>query len=347
MANNLGHPNRSCVSCKKRKVKCDRKTPSCAACLKSKHRCHYTSYSPPEDSLVSVPENEEIRQQQLIQNSRMMSDVKLQPPTIIKQSYMLPQQCQPQSSAYINRNLFDSPLQPTSPVSIDNYTLPMRSTITLTYNWNGLLQIMEPTLIPYLQSFTKGAGPALPINGFVNVIQLQNWICEKFIALSQEWKGDSNDQLYVLDPEERLKLRPITDFNQSLQQGSFPERQQFEVTIDRAEYISDEQIQIRDFKTFDDSNSMDIFLNKIYAFVRRFLKDVPWVRENFPLNFRRAPLNTIDFDPCDGLFEVTVEVRKNQSPLFYSQQQNRTIFPINNDMYESQNDVTVKGRFVF
>ncbi|CAG8573180.1 7832_t:CDS:2, partial [Ambispora gerdemannii] len=43
----LGNPNRSCSSCKKRKVKCDRKTPSCSACIKSKNRCLYTSYSPP------------------------------------------------------------------------------------------------------------------------------------------------------------------------------------------------------------------------------------------------------------------------------------------------------------
>ncbi|CAG8540451.1 95_t:CDS:2 [Ambispora leptoticha] len=43
----LGSPNRSCSSCKKRKVKCDRKTPSCSACIKSKNRCLYTSYSPP------------------------------------------------------------------------------------------------------------------------------------------------------------------------------------------------------------------------------------------------------------------------------------------------------------
>jgi len=47
MSATLGHPNRSCASCKKRKVKCDRKTPSCTAYQKSKHRCHYTSYSPP------------------------------------------------------------------------------------------------------------------------------------------------------------------------------------------------------------------------------------------------------------------------------------------------------------
>ncbi|CAG8714855.1 320_t:CDS:2, partial [Acaulospora morrowiae] len=46
MTATLGQPNRSCASCKKRKVKCDRKTPSCSACQKSKHHCHYTSYSP-------------------------------------------------------------------------------------------------------------------------------------------------------------------------------------------------------------------------------------------------------------------------------------------------------------
>jgi len=46
MATALCYPNRSCMSCKRRKVKCDRKTPSCTACTKSKHSCQYTSYSP-------------------------------------------------------------------------------------------------------------------------------------------------------------------------------------------------------------------------------------------------------------------------------------------------------------
>jgi hypothetical protein len=47
VGNTLGAPNRSCQSCKRRKVKCDRRTPSCQACVKSKLRCYYTSYSPP------------------------------------------------------------------------------------------------------------------------------------------------------------------------------------------------------------------------------------------------------------------------------------------------------------
>ena|ERR1043166_1749735 len=62
MSATLGHPNRSCVSCKKRKVKCDRKTPSCTACQKSKHRCHYSSYSPPVlTEELQQPEDEGIK----------------------------------------------------------------------------------------------------------------------------------------------------------------------------------------------------------------------------------------------------------------------------------------------
>jgi hypothetical protein len=64
MSATLGHPNRSCASCKKRKVKCDRKTPSCTACQKSKHRCQYTSYSPPvftEEPQQQHNEDEEIK----------------------------------------------------------------------------------------------------------------------------------------------------------------------------------------------------------------------------------------------------------------------------------------------
>ncbi|CAG8786824.1 29055_t:CDS:2 [Gigaspora margarita] len=390
MANNLGHPNRSCVSCKKRKVKCDRKTPSCAACLKSKHRCQYTSYSPPEEPLPSVQDEETMRQQHWIQNQRMNQELKLQPMVIkneydyfndnsllgmnienlvpnsqyapiryqpqqlaqlqqnlAQQPYILQQQCQqiPQSSPLMNRNIYNSVIQPVSPV-IDNNNC-MRATITLNYNLNGLAQMAQqmtdPLMIQYLQSVTKGAGPSLPPNGFVNVSQLQVnvsqlqfWIYEKILALSQEWICDP-EQPYVFDPEEKLKLRLIDE-----QQGQFSYviRQQFDVVIDRAEYNSGDGFdhQNGDYKPFDDLNqydddrhsensnrssidldSTDIFLQKIYAFVRKFMKDVPWLRENF---------------------------LKNHSPFLYSPQQNRPSYPVNNDMYDSQNDI-VKGRLCF
>ncbi|CAG8530134.1 hypothetical protein C2G38_2034780 [Gigaspora rosea] len=409
MANNLGHPNRSCVSCKKRKVKCDRKTPSCAACLKSKHRCQYTSYSPPEEPLPSVQEEETMRQQHWIQNQRMNQEVKLQPMVIkneydyfndnslvgmnfenlvpnsqyspmryqpqqlaqlqqnlVQQPYILQQQqCQQiqQSSPLMNRNIYNNPvMQPVSPVvSIDNNS--MRATITLNYNMTGLAQMaqlmMDPLLIQYLQSVTKGGGPILPPNGFVNVTQLQIWIYEKILALSQEWICDP-EQPYVVDPEEKLKLRLIDE------QGQFAYgviRQQFDVVIDRAEY-GDFDHQTGDYKPFDDLNQYDddrhsensnqssidldpsdIFLQKIYAFVRKFMKDVPWLRENFLLSIRDYNnYNTIN---CDGVIsDVAVEIRKNQSPLLYSQQQNRPSFPVNNDIYDSQNDI-VKGRLCF
>ncbi|CAG8480289.1 10031_t:CDS:2 [Cetraspora pellucida] len=116
MSNNLGHPNRSCVSCKKRKVKCDRKTPSCAACLKSKHRCYYTSYSPPEEALTNIPEDEAIkaiRQQQWIQNQRMNSEVKLQP-TIVKNEYDLGSA----NGSFLNDSSILS-------LNVDNSTVPM------------------------------------------------------------------------------------------------------------------------------------------------------------------------------------------------------------------------------
>ena len=59
MATTLGNPNRSCVSCKKRKVKCDRKVPACTSCAKSKLRCCYTSYSPPAFAEASMPVSDE------------------------------------------------------------------------------------------------------------------------------------------------------------------------------------------------------------------------------------------------------------------------------------------------
>ncbi|CAG8740457.1 4661_t:CDS:1, partial [Dentiscutata heterogama] len=75
---------------------------------------------------------------------------------------------------------------------------------------NGLLQVMGPAFVPLFQSVTKGSGPPIPPNGFVNVQQLQCWIHEKLLALSQEWIGDI-EQPYIFDPEEKLKLRLIDE----------------------------------------------------------------------------------------------------------------------------------------
>ncbi|KAF0512244.1 Ubiquinone biosynthesis O-methyltransferase [Gigaspora margarita] len=132
MPNNLGHPNRSCVSCKERKVKCDKKIPSCAVCLKSKHRCQYTSYSPPEEPLPSVQEEETMRQQHWIQNQRMNQEAKLQPMVIRNEydyfnensllgmnienplnlatnSQYTPKRYQPQQLAQLQQNLVQQP----------------------------------------------------------------------------------------------------------------------------------------------------------------------------------------------------------------------------------------------
>ncbi|CAG8476938.1 12193_t:CDS:2 [Dentiscutata erythropus] len=390
MTNNLGHPNRSC----------------------SKHRCQYTSYSPPEEPLPSVPEDDTMRQHWIQNNQRMNQDVKLQPTVIkneydflndnsilgmnidnsampllvsgpqyapvryqqqqlaqlqqnlVQPSYMLPQQCQqiPQSSI-INRNIYNSVMQPMQsvPSVSDNY---MRGTITLNYNLNGLLQVMGPAYATILQSVTKGTGPVIPPTGFSSVQQLQYWIREKILALSQEWIGDI-EQPYVFDPEEKLKLRLIDDEQQGqYSYDSYVLRHQFDVIIDRAEYSGDNfDPQTGDYKPFDDLNQYDdddrfsgnsnrssididpsdIFLQKLYAFVRKFMKDVPWLRENFMMSICR------DYDTVSdgGISDVAVEIRKNQSsPLLYSQQQNRQTFAMNNDIYDSQSDI-VKGRLCF
>ncbi|CAG8463050.1 7687_t:CDS:2 [Racocetra fulgida] len=373
MSSNLGHPNRSCVSCKKRKVKCDRKTPSCAACVKSKHRCYYTSYSPPEDTLATVPEDEAIkaiRQQHWIQTQRMNSQ-----PTVVKNEYDLGST----NGSFLNDSSFlglnvENPTVPIALVSSTQYVptrFPTPQLAQIPTSPNSVQQsyilpqqrqqistqssplINQNTLTSFLQPASPGTGPMIPPNGFANVSQLQLWIHEKIIALSQEWRGEA-DQSYVLDPDERLKLRMV-DYEQ---QGQFyVAQQQFDVEIERSEYTSGNNFdqQTGDFKPYNDLNQyddddrhsgnsnpssididpMDTFLHKIYAFVRKFMRDVPWLRDNFMLNFNIT---------CDGvLSDVAVEIRRNQPSLFYPQQNRQQLFSVQNDIYESQNDI-VKGR---
>ncbi|CAG8526896.1 28315_t:CDS:2 [Racocetra persica] len=350
------------------------------ACVKSKHRCYYTSYSPPEDTLATVPEDEAIkaiRQQHWIQTQRMNSQ-----PTVVKNEYDLGST----NGSFLNDGSFlglnvESPtvpialvsgtqyvptrfqtpqlaqIPPTSPNSVQqSYMVPQQRQQIST---QSSPLINQNTLTSFLQPASPGAGPMIPPSGFATVTQLQLWIYEKIIALSQEWRGEA-DQSYVLDPDERLKLRMV-DYEQ---QGQFyVAQQQFDVEIECSEYTS---VNTGDFKPYNDLNQyddddrhsgnsnpssididpMDTFLHKIYAFVRKFMRDVPWLRDNFMLNFRRTPSIAMDYDiTCDGvLSDVAVEIRRNQPSLFYPQQQNRQqLFSVQNDIYESQNDI-VKGR---
>lgn len=432
MSATLGHPNRSCASCKKRKVKCDRKTPSCTACQKSKHRCQYTSYSPPvfNEEPQQHNEDEEIKAiKQKIEEldnaarlrwehfQKMMSAC--QPTISSKDEFANPsasyfvddedpiynlnlnnpviptstgsqylQQGSPQSLHLSPQNQLQVPAQQqpsvsyilpspqyqrppnsaaTSPfvqtqnivIPSTNYSPYMSGTIVLNYNLNAMRPFLGRTIAPLLQSMTGGQGPQVPTTGFNDVGQLQNWLREKF--LSQEWTEEM-ESFSVIDPEERFELRPI--FEEPNQQH-FSARQKFEVVLHRVEFASSpSSVHGGDFQNFDydDKHSMemenltnysdagsnrssiadfdptDIFLNKIYAFVRRFIRNLPWLRENFLANWRRSPMDTFnDGVFSDGVFsDVVVEVRKISS---YSPYQDLKLVQNNEEL--------IKGRLFF
>ena len=86
----------------------------------------------------------------------------------------------------------------------------------------------------------------------------------------------------------------------------------------------------------EDFDPTDIFLNKIYAFVRRFTRNVPWLRENFLTN--RAIPSSMGLDTFnDGVFsDVVVEVRKISS---YAPYQDLKLVQNNHEL--------IKGRLFF
>jgi hypothetical protein len=408
MSATLGHPNRSCASCKKRKVKCDRKTPSCSACQKSKHRCQYTSYSPPvfteepqqpdedegikaiKQKIEELDNNTKLRWDHLqkimsaayqqptmtskddfanpssvpyynVDEDEVIYNLNLNNPVIptstgngsqFLQQGSPPQQLQlspqplslqvpTQQPPYILTQQYQQRPNPTSPfvqpqnivIPPGNYSPYMSGTIVLNYNLNSMRPFLGRTIAPILQSMTGGQGPAIPSTGFNDVGQLQNWLREKF--LSQDWTEEM-ESYSVVDPEERFELRPIFE---EVNQHHFSVRQKFEVILHRVEFASSpSSVHGGDFQTYDyeDKHSMemenltnysetgsnrssvtdldptDIFLNKIYAFVRRFIRNLPWLRENFLANWKRtsSPLDTFN----DGVFsDVVVEVRKISS----------------------------------
>ncbi|RIA94583.1 hypothetical protein C1645_817744 [Glomus cerebriforme] len=428
MSATLGLPNRSCASCKKRKVKCDRKTPSCTACQKSKHRCQYTSYSPPvlteepqqpdEDREFKVLKQkiDEIHNHSRLRLEHIQKMVSTCQPTMTSKDEGFPNTTTPyyfEEEDFFNLNFNNNPVIPTStgsqylhqnsphplhlspqqqipippqsavpyilphqqyprPNSTEtspfvqtqnivippgNYTPHMSGTIVLNYNLNGMRPFLGRNIVPFLNSMTGGQGPAVPESGFSDVSQLQNWLKEKF--LSQDWTEEM-ETYSVIDPEERFELRPVYD-----EVNHLSVKQRFEVILHRVEYSSSpSSVHGGDFQTYDyeDKHSMEmenltnysdtgsnrssvvdfdpteIFLNKIYAFVRRFIRNLPWLRENFLANWKRSssPLDTFN----DGVFsDVVVEVRKIYTP--YSQAQDLKL--IQNNPHEE----LIKGRLFF
>jgi hypothetical protein len=278
-----------------------------------------------------------------------------QPPQV---SYILPPQQQYQSSP---NSAGTSPFVQTQNIVIPpgNYSPYMSGTIVLNYNLNAMRSFLGRAIAPILQSMTGGQGPQIPVTGFNDVGQLQDWLREKF--LRQEWTEEM-ESYSVVDPEERFELRPI--FEEPNQQH-FSIRQKFEVILHRVEFASSpSSVHGGDFPTYDyeDKHSMemenltnysdagsnrssvadfdptDIFLNKIYAFVRRFIRNLPWLRENFLANLRRSsPMDTFnDGVFSDGVFsDVVVEVRKVSS------------YPYQDLKLVQNNEELIKGRLFF
>jgi hypothetical protein len=269
-----------------------------------------------------------------------------------QQPYILPQQYQQRPSTST------SPFIQTQNIVVPsgNYSPYMSGTIVLNYNVNSMRSFLGRPIVPMLQSMTGGQGPTIPSTGFNDVGQLQDWLREKF--LSQDW-NEEMESYSVVDQDERFELRPIYE---DINQNQYSVRQKFEVILHRAEFASSpSSVHGGDFQTYDyeDKHSMemenlttysdtgsnrssvadfdptDIFLNKIYAFVRRFIRNLPWLRENFLANWKRSssPLETFS----DGVFsDVVVEVRKISS---YSPYQDLKLVQNNEEL--------IKGRLFF
>lgn len=135
-----------------------------------------------------------------------------------------------------------------------------------------------------LQPITGGQGPMMPLEGFSDVAQLQDWLREKF--LNQD--GQNQDENF------KFEIRPI--FEEVLQHH-FIVRQKFEVILHRAIFISSpNNIHVGDF-TYD------------YDY-KHFIIDCDPTESSSPLG--------IDLFINNGVFSgVVVEVRKISSCTLY------------------------------
>lgn len=204
----------------------------------------------------------------------------------------------------------------------------MKATVTLNYNLSGMNLLLEPVILPHIQAMANNnnCNNSIPHTGFTGIFDLREWLKRKFTE--QEW-SDETDNTFVIDPDEKFCIMDSSQQN--------PIQQKFTIILLRPENFSspvascngdhddfehgqfggeDENTDI-DSHTSRGSNRSsvileidhtDIFLNKVYAFVRRFIKNVPWLRENFAMSLRtRYPAI-----PLEAAFsDVVVEVRKD------------------------------------
>ncbi|CAG8462496.1 5313_t:CDS:2 [Paraglomus occultum] len=219
MATTLGNPNRSCVSCKKRKVKCDRKVPACTSCAKSKLRCCYTSYSPPafaEQSMPVTDEDEGLRmlreridQVEALGRERFDRLYKLLMEIKDSKSMQATKIEDIQSDLFCSSTVdFTRLLQderdydPAVLNSESNYIPYKRAIVTFNYNINGLRRLMGPIIAPILHAMTAGSPHQFPLAGFTDVSLLLFWIRHFFISSLDQKQDPSLGG--ILDPTNEL-----------------------------------------------------------------------------------------------------------------------------------------------
>ncbi|CAG8435734.1 6214_t:CDS:2 [Diversispora eburnea] len=400
----LGHPNRSCASCKKRKVKCDRKTPSCTACQKSKYKCHYTSYSPPVFNgnpklprlIVSfVPKCCDpdyystlgFAPQQHQEPYYLEDDIynnfnnpmittpseKLILPTtpVEQQSHLSP--CQQQQFSHHNQvqqEFYHSPNSyPISPQYQHTQHVQHTQAQSPFMNSNVMIQQVMGSYVPYMQATVT---LSYNLNG-MHIAHLQEWLKYKF--MKQEW-NDETDNICVIDPDEKFEIMESPLSPQNI--NNFSIQQKFTVILHRPEYSSSpittnnsdhDDFEHSQYSGEDDTTDLDshasynsniggegsnrssmvlevdhtdIFFNKVYAFVRRFIKNVPWIRENFAMHLRPRGINGIPSPMGFGFSEVafsdvTVEVRRNNS---------LPSTPYTNRKFNNPDEIVAKGRMI-
>lgn len=279
------------------------------------------------------------------------------------QSHLSPQQVQIPAPYLLQQHYHHPTSTATSPYiqtentvfHSENYSPYMRGTITLNYNLNGMRPLLGRQIVPILQAMTVGNGPIIPPTGFTDIGNLQAWLREKLS--SQDWTEES-------EQDERFELRPIIE---DVNQQSYSLRQRFEVILHRVEFASSPTSAHGDFHSYEfeekphidmdnytnysetgsnrssiiEIDPTDIFLNKVYSFVRRFIRNHSWLRENFLMNLRvRSPLMPMGFGTFnDGVFsDIAVEVRKTYSYTPY-----QDVKLISNNHHEE----FVKGRLFF
>nr|CAG8577049.1 12773_t:CDS:2 [Entrophospora candida] len=173
-------------------------------------------------------------------------------------------------SNYYTPNLIASPVSPST--NDGTYEIPstvMESTVTFNYNLDVSKQLLGESMAPLLQSLTDNSiYPKIPTIGFSSLDELQNWIRDAFI-----------NQIRNNDDEERYEIRHIFTNDLSVQKFEIISNQpEFNVSSPSSPELANNNINNNNC---NEETPSDAFLNKIYSYIRKFKKNLPWLRENF------------------------------------------------------------------